>query len=104
MCEWLGVSKSGFYDWRKRPESATTQRHELLKVKIRALFEADNSEYGYRRIHAALVRGGEAVDDETVRKIMREPGLVPCQPRPWRNATGLRPKRFESGSYFRYAG
>lgn len=86
MCEWLGVSRSGFYDWRKRPESATAQRHELLKVKIRALFEANNSEYGYRRIHAALVRGGEAVDDETVRKIMRELGLVPCQPRPWRRS------------------
>jgi putative transposase len=23
MCEWLGVSKSGFYDWGNRPESET---------------------------------------------------------------------------------
>ena len=28
--------------------------------KIKALFEANNEEYGYRRIHPALVRGGEA--------------------------------------------
>ena len=86
MCEWLGVSKSGFYDWRTRPESETAQRRELLKIKIKALFEANNAEYGYRRIHAALVRGGETVDDETVRKIMRELGLEPCQPRPWRHS------------------
>ena len=84
MCEWLGVSKSGFYDWRTRPLSETAQRRELLEIKIKALFEANNSEYGYRRIHAALVRGGESVDDETVRKIMRDLGLEPCQPKPWR--------------------
>lgn len=86
MCEWLGVSKSGFYDWRMRPENETAQRRELLKIKIKALFEANNAEYGYRRIHAALVRGGEAVDDETVRRCMRELGLEPCQPKPWRHS------------------
>ena len=86
ICEWLGVSKSGYYDWRTRPESATAQRRELLKIKIRALFEANNEEYGYRRMHQALVRGGESVDDETVRQLMRQLGLVPCQPRPWRHS------------------
>ena len=81
MCGWLGVSKSGFYDWRTRPQSETAQRRELLEIKIKALFEANNSEYGYRRIRAALVRGGESVDDETVRKIMRDlgPGAVPAE-------------------------
>src|ERR1051326_3981679 len=86
MCVWLGVSTSGFYDWRKRPRSDTAARRELLKIKIKALFEANNDEYGYRRLHAALVRGGESVDDETVRKLMRELGLVPCQPKPWRRS------------------
>ena len=52
MCEWLGVSKSGFYDWRNRPQSETARRRELLEIKIKALFEANNEEYGYRRIHA----------------------------------------------------
>jgi len=84
VCEWLGVSTSGFYDWRSRPQSEAAQRRELLKIKVKALFEANNEEYGYRRIHAALVRGGETADDETVRKIMRDLGLVPCQPKPWR--------------------
>lgn len=86
MCAWLGVSKSGFYDWRQRPQSETQRRRELLKLKIKALFEANNEEYGYRRLHVALVRGGESVDDETVRKLMRELGLEPCQPKPWRRS------------------
>jgi putative transposase len=86
MCEWLEVSPSGFYEWRKRPESETAKRRELMKIKIQALFEANNAEYGYRRIHAALVRCGESIDDETVRKYMRELGLEPCQPKPWRHS------------------
>jgi putative transposase len=84
ICGWLGVSKSGFYEWRKRQESETSRRRELLKLKIKALFEANDEEYGYRRIHQTLVRGGEQADDETVRKLMRELDLRPCQPRPWR--------------------
>ena len=37
-------------------------------------------------MHAVLVRSGVSVDDETVRKLMRELGLEPCQPRPWRRS------------------
>ena len=86
MCRWLEVSRSGFYDWETRPESAAAKRRELLKIKIKALFEANNEEYGYRRMHQALVRGGEACGSELVRQLMRELGLVPCQPRPWRHS------------------
>lgn len=86
MCEWLGVSKSGYYEWRDRPQSAAGERRELLKIKIKALFEANNEEYGYRRMHAALVRGGEQCSPELVRQLMRELGLEPCQPKPWRRS------------------
>ena len=84
LCEWLEVSKSGYYDWRSRPQSAAAKRRELLKIKVKALFEANNEEYGYRRMHAALVRGGEQCCPELVRSLMRELGLEPCQPKPWR--------------------
>jgi transposase InsO family protein len=86
MCGWLGVSKSGYYEWRSRPQSAAAERRELLKMKVKALFEFNNGEYGYRRMHAVLVRGGEECCPELVRQLMRELGLVPCQPRPWRRS------------------
>jgi len=87
MCRWLRVSKSGYYEWLNRPPSVTAQRRELLKIKIQALFEAFDGTYGYRRLHAELVRGGEQVGLELVRQLMRELGLVACQPRPWRTTT-----------------
>jgi hypothetical protein len=76
MCHWLRVSKSGFYEWRSRPESETARRRELLKVKMAALFKANDGTYGYRRMHAALARGGERCGPELVRALMRELGLV----------------------------
>jgi putative transposase len=86
MCGWLGVSKSGYYEWRSRPQPAAAKRRELLKIKIRALFEVNNEEYGYRRMHQVLVRGGEECCPELVRQLMRELGLEPCQPKPWRRS------------------
>jgi putative transposase len=85
MCSWLGVSSSGYYDWRKRPQSATAARRETLKQLIVTIFDASDETYGHRRIHAALVRSGYACSVELVRALVRELGLVPCQPRPWRH-------------------
>jgi transposase InsO family protein len=87
MCRWLQVSRSGYYEWLHRPPSATAQRRELLKIKIQALFDACDGSYGYRRLHQQLVRGGEQVGPELVRELMRELGLVGCQPRPFRTTT-----------------
>jgi putative transposase len=84
MCTWLSVSASGFFDWRQRPDSATARRRERLAALIREAFEASGETYGYRRIHAQLARWGVPCGPELVRGIMRELGLRPCQPRPWR--------------------
>nr|WP_274919478.1 IS3 family transposase [Streptomyces sp. WZ-12] len=87
MCSRLGVCRSGYYEWRDRPESATAKRREELKMLIKKAFEESDSTYGYRRVHAQLARWGRAVGPELVRRLMREMGLEPCQPRP--NRFGL---------------
>jgi putative transposase len=87
MCAWLEVSTSGFHDWRTRPASATVERHEELKLVVRHAFDESDGTYGYRRVHAVLARRGVAAGPELVRALMRELGLVPCQPRPWRRTT-----------------
>src|SRR5438067_10027857 len=84
MCAWLGVSKSGYYEWRSRPESATAKRREQLKLIIRKAFDDSDGTYGHRRVWAQLARWGVRAGLELVRSLMRELGLVACQPRPWR--------------------
>jgi putative transposase len=87
MCGWLGVSRSGYYEWRHRPASATAERRERLKARIATIFHAHHETYGYRRVHAVLERRGERVSPELVRQLMRELGLRACQPGPWRPLT-----------------
>lgn len=84
MCEWLEVSPSGFYEWLDRPASATARRRAYLGLLVKKAFEDSDETYGYRRIHAQLARWGEQCTAELVRAIMRDLGLVACQPRPWR--------------------
>ena len=84
MCEHLNVSRSGYYEWRGRRQSATAQRRSQLKVLIQKAFDMSDSTYGYRRIHAQLERWGVPAGLELVRHLMRQLGLLPCQPPPRR--------------------
>lgn len=81
------MSKSGYFEWLHRPVSAAERRREDLTLKIKALFESFGGVYGYRRIHAELVRGGETVGDELVRTLMRELNLVAVQSKPYKRTT-----------------
>jgi transposase InsO family protein len=87
MCAWSQVSRSGFYEWRDRPLSATAERRAALAVRIVEIFEAFRQTYGYRRVHAQLGHEGIEASPELVRQIMGDEGLEACQPRPWRITT-----------------
>jgi putative transposase len=87
MCMWAEVSTSGYYEWRDRPSSATAIRRAHLTRLVKAIFDHSDQTYGYRRVHAQLVRQGEQVSPELVRELMRDLNLVACQPRPWRPTT-----------------
>ncbi len=90
MCAWLEVSKSGFYEWLSRPESAAAKRREELGLLIRKAFDDSDGTYGYRRIARELARGGVQAGAGLVRRLRRLLGLVACQPRPWRPSTTQR--------------
>ncbi|MCW2938668.1 MAG: Integrase catalytic region [Actinomycetia bacterium] len=84
MCALMEVSRSGFYEWRERPASATAERRENLKLYITKSFDDSDGTYGYRRVHADLADWGVPCGPELVRSLLRELGLESCQPKPWR--------------------
>lgn len=88
MFGWLRVSSSGYYEWRRRPASATAARRVTLASAIGLVFRDSDGTYGYRRVHAELHRRGRHTPGpELFRSVMRSLGLVACQPRPWRATT-----------------
>jgi putative transposase len=87
MCKWLEVSTSGYYEWLSRPASATAQRRDRLKPLIVKAFTDSDGRYGYRRIQGQLARWGRYVHEDVIRDLMRELGLVACQPRRSRKGT-----------------
>ena len=74
MCAWLEVSKSGYYEWRSRPESATARRRTELRLLTRKAFDDSDGIYG--GCGSQLARWGVRAGLELVRALMRELGLV----------------------------
>lgn len=49
-CTIMGVSRSGFYDWRKREVSNREISNVQLDKHIRDIYNEHAGRYGYRRI------------------------------------------------------
>ena len=58
MCRWAGVSRSGYYFWRDRPESVARVRRKELSIMIKDAFADSDGTCGHRRIQAYLERRG----------------------------------------------
>lgn len=85
MCAKLGVSTSGYYDWRKRPLSERAKANEALSQRIRALHDASDGVLGRRRIQDDLADEGLHVGVNRVGRLMKRQDLygIP-QKRRWR--------------------
>lgn len=75
LCRCMRVTRSGFYAWQHRPESAHAQRDRQLKVLVQASFDASKERYGSPRIHRDLVEQQEPVSRKRVIRLMQEEGL-----------------------------
>ena len=76
MCKVLEVSPSGYYAWRKRPESPTAQRRRRLTVIIKTVHAESRQNYGSPRVFKELQARNEPCNVKTVATIMRENDLV----------------------------
>ncbi|WP_339910567.1 IS3 family transposase [Symmachiella dynata] len=76
MCRVLHVSTSGFYAWKRRPQSWQVQRRETLQAEIQKIHQTKNKDsYGSPRVHQELRKQGTFCCENTVAKVMQESGI-----------------------------
>jgi len=75
MCAALGLSASGYYAWRSRPESERACRNRALLEEIRRVHAESSRTYGSPRVHAALRHRGRRVGRCRIERLMRHAGL-----------------------------
>jgi putative transposase len=76
MCRVLRVSTSGFYAWKRRPQSWQVQRRETLQAEIEKIHQTKNKDsYGSPRVHQELQKQGTFCCENTVAKVMQESGI-----------------------------
>ena len=71
----LGVSRSGYLNWKKRLPSDRKKRKEALKARILKIYEDSHQNYGAPKITECLRREGEKIAEKTVGNYMRELGI-----------------------------
>ena len=76
LCRVLRVSRSGYYDWRKRGVSAREQRRVEAAARVKKVFEASGKIYGYRKVYRELAKADAPHPSlETIRRLMAAQGL-----------------------------
>jgi transposase InsO family protein len=81
LCRVLGLARSGFYAWQKRPTSAQAAADQQLVAEIKTVFAASRQTYGSPRVHVELQAQGIQCARKRVARLMRETALVARQRR-----------------------
>jgi putative transposase len=71
----LGVSRSGFHAWERRPPSGRVLADAWLSERIRQIHEQSRRTYGSPRVHAELRRRGIRVGRKRVERLMQAAGV-----------------------------
>ena len=76
MAQWLNVSRSGYYAWRKRHPSLRDMENQRLLGEIRRIHEEYRQVYGSRKMTQELNRRmDKPVNHKRVERIMKENGI-----------------------------
>ncbi|MEN3233020.1 IS3 family transposase [Methylobacterium ajmalii] len=87
MCRVLGVSPSGDYGWRSRPESARSASNRQLLDDVQRIHAEHQRRYGSPRVHAALRAEGRTASRGRVERLMRRHGIRALAGRRFRPCT-----------------
>jgi len=87
LCEALGVSRAGYYEWRGREPSQRWQADETIVTHIKAIHAEHRQRYGSPRMTVELQAKGLHVNRKRVERLMRERRLPALFPRKFRQTT-----------------
>ena len=76
LLKWLDMPRSSYYYQKKQQGN---DKYYEIRVKIKELFDDNNSSYGYRRIHASLKKDNITISEKVVRRLMKEENLIVVQ-------------------------
>ena len=81
MCRVLGVSRSGFHAWERRPACPRSLADDRLSERIKRIHARSRETYGAPRVHAQLRHEGVRVSRKRVERLMRREELSGLQRR-----------------------
>jgi len=87
MCRILSVSRSGYYRWRKRPESRRSIQNKRLNAHIKAIYKKHKGRYGSPKITDELRDKGFRISKNNVARRMKAAGLRSIVKRRYRVTT-----------------
>ena len=87
MCRSIGVSRSGYCQWRNRPSSERAIANAVLDVHVASIHAQSKRTYGRPRIVEHLQNEGQVVGHERIRQSLLRQGLSPVYKRPYRVTT-----------------
>jgi transposase InsO family protein len=87
MCRVLGVSRSGYYTYRRRGLSPRRQENDRLVSRIREIWKGRRRVYGSPRITAGLRSEGHRCGKNRIARLMRENGIRSLMRRRFRVTT-----------------
>ena len=92
MCNILAVSPSGYYAWRKRPDSKLKMANDKLTEKIKEIHAEFEGKYGSPRIYQELKEKKLPCSENRVARLMRKIGLRAKHKRSFRVTTKANPE------------
>jgi putative transposase len=87
VCRLLGVTRSGFYAWVKRPRPARAKSDAQLAATVAAVHQRSRQTYGSPRVHRELRAHGVRVGKKRVERLMRENGIQGRSKRRYKRTT-----------------
>ena len=75
MCRIFTVSRSDYYTWKMRSQSAREKENRRLLKQIQSVHKKSRKTYGSPRVHMQLVAQGEACSRGRVERLMSQNGI-----------------------------